>query len=205
MSCVQLPEGGCQAVCPLALDLVGGLVCPEFSKSNSGVAGKSLACAIFVFNFLISHSHLHFLCRSSKVKMSLRIWLWSQTSIHTWWYTPLACGPSSSELSKSYMDMATKIFTFTFTSCNWIFPEWPECPAAVMPVTAGMLQEQCASVCACIIPRCASARSLLCDYFNANETEVATAVTDRSWLAYRRPRSRAGIVAAKRESLTEYA
>ena len=29
--------------------------------------------------------------------------------------TPLACGPGSPELSKSYMDMASKLFTFTFT------------------------------------------------------------------------------------------
>ena len=28
---------------------------------------------------------------------------------------PLACGPGSLELSKSYMDMASKLFTFTFT------------------------------------------------------------------------------------------
>ena len=27
----------------------------------------------------------------------------------------LACGPGSPELSKSYMDMASKLFTFTFT------------------------------------------------------------------------------------------
>ena len=27
---------------------------------------------------------------------------------------PLACGPGSPELSKSYMDMASKLFTFTF-------------------------------------------------------------------------------------------
>ena len=31
------------------------------------------------------------------------------------WFTPLACGPGSPELSKSYMDMASKLFTFTFT------------------------------------------------------------------------------------------
>ena len=30
------------------------------------------------------------------------------------WFTPLACGPGSPELSKSYMDMASKLFTFTF-------------------------------------------------------------------------------------------
>ena len=29
---------------------------------------------------------------------------------------PLACGPGSPELSKSYMDMASKLFTFTFTA-----------------------------------------------------------------------------------------
>ena len=28
---------------------------------------------------------------------------------------PLACGPGSPELSKSYMDMGSKLFTFTFT------------------------------------------------------------------------------------------
>ena len=31
------------------------------------------------------------------------------------WFTPLACGPGHPELSKSYMDMASKLFTFTFT------------------------------------------------------------------------------------------
>ena len=31
------------------------------------------------------------------------------------WFTPLACGPGYLELSKSYMDMASKLFTFTFT------------------------------------------------------------------------------------------
>ena len=31
------------------------------------------------------------------------------------WFTPLACGPGHTELSKSYMDMASKLFTFTFT------------------------------------------------------------------------------------------
>ena len=31
------------------------------------------------------------------------------------WFTPLACGPGYPELSKSYMDMASKLFTFTFT------------------------------------------------------------------------------------------
>ena len=31
------------------------------------------------------------------------------------WFTPVACGPGSPELSKSYMDMASKLFTFTFT------------------------------------------------------------------------------------------
>ena len=31
------------------------------------------------------------------------------------WFTPLACGPGSPELSKSYMDMARQLFTFTFT------------------------------------------------------------------------------------------
>ena len=30
-------------------------------------------------------------------------------------FTPLACDPGSPELSKSYMDMASKLFTFTFT------------------------------------------------------------------------------------------
>ena len=35
------------------------------------------------------------------------------------WFTPLGCGPGHPELSKSYMDMASKLFTFTFT-CTWI-------------------------------------------------------------------------------------
>ena len=30
-------------------------------------------------------------------------------------FTPLACGPGHPELSKSYMDTASKLFTFTFT------------------------------------------------------------------------------------------
>ena len=30
------------------------------------------------------------------------------------WFTPLACGPGSPELSKSYMDMASKLFTFIY-------------------------------------------------------------------------------------------
>ena len=29
------------------------------------------------------------------------------------WFTPLACGPGSPASSKSYMDMASKLFTFT--------------------------------------------------------------------------------------------
>ena len=35
------------------------------------------------------------------------------------WFTPSACGPGHPELSKSYMDMASKslTFTFTFTLC----------------------------------------------------------------------------------------
>ena len=31
------------------------------------------------------------------------------------WFTPSACGPGHPQLSKSYMDMASKLFTFTFT------------------------------------------------------------------------------------------
>ena len=30
-------------------------------------------------------------------------------------HSPLACGPGHPELSKSYMDMASKLLTFTFT------------------------------------------------------------------------------------------
>ena len=44
------------------------------------------------------------------------------------WFTPLACGPGSPELSKSYMDMASKLFTFTFTFTNsrrcWCRSRW---------------------------------------------------------------------------------
>ena len=29
------------------------------------------------------------------------------------WFTPLDCSPGSPELSMSYMDMASKLFTFT--------------------------------------------------------------------------------------------
>ena len=31
------------------------------------------------------------------------------------WFTPLACGPGHPELSKSHMDMASKLLKFTFT------------------------------------------------------------------------------------------
>ena len=38
---------------------------------------------------------------------------------------PLACGPGYPELSKSYMDMASKLFTFTFTfTVASIAPLW---------------------------------------------------------------------------------
>ena len=30
------------------------------------------------------------------------------------WFTPLACGPGHPELPKSYMDMASKLFSFVF-------------------------------------------------------------------------------------------
>ena len=30
------------------------------------------------------------------------------------WFTPLACGPGSPELSKSYMDMASKIIIYIY-------------------------------------------------------------------------------------------
>ena len=49
-------------------------------------------------------------------------WGWAVWLRCTWinsphrWFTPLACGPGSPELSKSYTDMASKLFTFTFTS-----------------------------------------------------------------------------------------
>ena len=36
----------------------------------------------------------------------------------------MACGPGSPELSKSYMDMASKLFTFTFTSTVQV--QWSE-------------------------------------------------------------------------------
>ena len=29
------------------------------------------------------------------------------------WFTPLACGPGSPQLSKSYTDMASKLFTYS--------------------------------------------------------------------------------------------
>ena len=45
------------------------------------------------------------------------------------WFTPLACGPGSPELSKSYMDMASKLFTFTFTP-----PHIMTCPDVCMYV-----------------------------------------------------------------------
>ena len=35
--------------------------------------------------------------------------------VSRWFFTPLACGPGYPDLSKSYMDMASKLFTFTFT------------------------------------------------------------------------------------------
>ena len=34
------------------------------------------------------------------------------------WFTPSACGPGSPELSKSDSDMASKLFTFTFTQTH---------------------------------------------------------------------------------------
>ena len=34
------------------------------------------------------------------------------------WFTPSACGPGHPELSKSYMDMAGTLFTFTVTYVN---------------------------------------------------------------------------------------
>ena len=41
------------------------------------------------------------------------------------WFTPLACGPGSPQSSKSYMDMASKLFTFTFTcSGSCVVPGW---------------------------------------------------------------------------------
>ena len=36
--------------------------------------------------------------------------------MHMW-----ACGPGSPELSKSNMDMASKLFTFTFTYVNCLY------------------------------------------------------------------------------------
>ena len=33
------------------------------------------------------------------------------------WFAPLDCGSGSPELSKSYSDMAGKLFAFTFTQC----------------------------------------------------------------------------------------
>ena len=44
------------------------------------------------------------------------------------WFTPLACGPGYPELSKSYMGMASKLFTFTFT--------FTRCGALLRPVAS---------------------------------------------------------------------
>ena len=40
------------------------------------------------------------------------------------WFTPLACGPGSPELSKSYMDMASKLFTYLHL-CPGFAPRLP--------------------------------------------------------------------------------
>ena len=40
------------------------------------------------------------------------------------WFAPLACGPGSPELSKAYLNMASELFTFTFTltfTCAFTF------------------------------------------------------------------------------------
>ena len=42
------------------------------------------------------------------------------------WFNPWACAPCSPELSKSYMDMASKLLTFTFT----FTPTWAFVPTA---------------------------------------------------------------------------
>ena len=47
-------------------------------------------------------------------------WIWRDVRVFflffTWvWSDHMACGPGSPELSKSYMDMASKLFAFTFT------------------------------------------------------------------------------------------
>ena len=34
------------------------------------------------------------------------------------WLTPLACGPGSPQLSKSYSDMASRLLALTFTCTN---------------------------------------------------------------------------------------
>ena len=55
----------------------------------------------------------------------------------------LACGPGHPELSKSYMDMASKLFTFTFTftRVRMRFRHAP--PAAANRRAARMLSDQC--------------------------------------------------------------
>ena len=41
------------------------------------------------------------------------------------WFTPLACGPGYPELSKSYMDMASKLFTLHYiTHQGGGLPPW---------------------------------------------------------------------------------
>ena len=50
-------------------------------------------------------------CRQHSCKSHER---WLQKWGVSRWFTPLACGPGSPELSKSNMDMASKFYTFTF-------------------------------------------------------------------------------------------
>ena len=58
------------------------------------------------------------------------------------WFTPLACGPGSPELSKSYMDMASKLLTFTFTFTSRVC------------AMCGVLLPHATLLCRCTCSRC---------------------------------------------------
>ena len=81
------------------------------------------------------------------------------------WFTPLACGPGSPELSKSCMDMASKLFTFTFFLARCIGTMRPTvCKGSVIlyRVSEATLKMGCA-VCPCNVRlNCNVLQKMLC-------------------------------------------
>ena len=57
--------------------------------------------------FTVAWDHLVFHNRTVPSQVDEDLWGVSR------WFTPLACGPGSPGLTKSYMEMASKLFTFT--------------------------------------------------------------------------------------------